>query len=429
MTLDDDFTLQQVRLTMPDVLGLCQSNEVVAIDNDGVVLALRWYNPKRVGLLVCHEIVLVKFPFYQVEKVLWQSEKQDKGLLIKVKQQMKVLSYISIFSIPGFIWMGLQSEHAAHAGKILVYLLYTVVFAFTVSIAYDFRRHCGNLEDAMWSRLLAKPFRMPVIKTSLGFPASCCTALTAIPAYTDALVLSLAIGETQHLWSSTKSLPTLWTTSWAQLPVLCHIMPLISLPCMLMALMFIDQAAHLASFTHDLKGESYADLASAASISGFLFLSDLLNCQLSTLQGNISKGKMLAARHRFFNKVVLGTGLRLWFKVSLLVLLKEAEGAALSLATETTLVQAILTSFMHAITGTMPVISMMFGCRTPDQNELCFNYGPAVVPGGFLGVMLLIFPVWGSLVRFIGAYECESHNFAFSNFGCMTSSNVSNSTQ
>jgi hypothetical protein len=303
-----------------------------------------------------------------------------------------------------------------------------LVFAFTVSIAKSFNLSKGKMEDAMWSRLMGKQLLIPVVKVWLGIPAACCTALTAVPAYTDPLVLCLAIGETQRLWSKTRSMQSLWTNSWAQVPVLRHIVPWFSLPSVLTMLMMLDQIAHLLSFTMDLKGESYAELASAASISSFLFLNDLFNCQVVRPGGIISEGKMLAARHRFFNKVVLGTGLRLWFKVSLLVLLKEADvlTGLLTDPTERTLVLAILTSFAHAASATSPIMGMMFGRRTPGSSPETFNYGPLVIPGGCLGLLVILFPVWGSVARFLGAYLCKSHNFAFSGRGCVAVANATN---
>merc|ERR1712192_163649 len=95
-----------------------------------------------------------------------------------VRWKMKLLGYIGILITPVFLWLGFQSDKFVRTGKFVVYLLYSVIFLFTVFIAYEFSKRHGKLERAMWLRLMGKPYRIPYFNKSLGFPAACLTALT-----------------------------------------------------------------------------------------------------------------------------------------------------------------------------------------------------------------------------------------------------------
>ena len=380
---------------------------------------------KILVLPVDADYLVEAFPYQlDLQDHLWE-RKQDEELLQTVRSQIQWFGYVGfgvtpIFLIIGWGWHG----RFVGVGRLLLYVLYVVVFAFTANLALKFRdRDVSTRESVMFQRLLRKTQRLPYFNTSLFVPASCVIFFFAIPSYTDHLTLSLAIGDTARKWERNSTrFEEDWTGSWSGIPVLCHVAPLVTLPQVLLILMIIDQCVALFTFSREAQAHSYLGLQPAASVASLLFISELLaGATAATKSKAMTWPKIQAFTMRFVVKVMCGIQLRLWFKVSLFVLMRRANGPWND--GEVTLLIAICTSFLHAATGTMDLATFLFTSLTRGRVEYVTQYGvfpwgprPAVLAFLFA---LALFPVFGSAVRLVGAFLCPApYDFEFSSFGC-----------
>jgi len=134
--------------------------------------------------------------------------------------------------------------------------------------------------------------------------------------------------------------------------------------------------------------------------------------QFNELIGEYMKRKVMevkilgAALDRFVVKVALGCSTRIWFKVSMFVLLLR-----LGLSGIRASLLAILTSILHICVGGYPYVSYLWKTTSLSSGEKRRLYG--------MVFFMYLAPVWASLVRLMGAGFCESHVFSFSAFGCV----------
>lgn len=415
----------------------------------------------------CGESTLVRMHPYQFQCFSWLAERKDFNVFCKVRMRMTILWICGVIATPVFIWMGWIGK--AKEGKMCISFLYSVVFFFTVNVAFLFNgAKASSVEQITWLRLIGKPFRIPYFQYSARFPAVCITAISAIPAYTDHLILSLAIGTTHRLWGEHSDLQNLWDGSWESVPLFCFVMRFLSLPVILGVLMIVDQSVQAIVFVRSNRAysetewsqleEPYEHLANPASVASLLFLAQLFSMSSQrAVPGHVpdyNSSQTKAKTARFLVKVCFGTQLRLWFKISLLILMLRAgvfQGNPFNDSGERTLLLAIMMSFLHAATGSMPLfvwfVARMFSDYT-YQSDSALQYVVTMVeitPGQVepniqelvsyalfasrkkrlmmcCAWIVITFPMWGSAIRLSGAYLCASHNFAFTSFGCVTTS-------
>lgn len=157
------------------------------------------------------------------------------------------------------------------------------------------------------------------------------------------------------------------------------------------------------------------------------------------------KLRFSACESRFIAKVVVGCSLRFWFKASYVILMVVTG----QLDTARVMVFALANSLMHVAVGTQPYLTAALELLKAeakaevaaerldtenDVNELYIEENKAsdaevkrIVRIRFLlkfgfRIVILLFPVWGSLVRLIGVVVCPSGYFAFTEFGCVSKS-------
>lgn len=247
-------------------------------------------------------------------------------------------------------------------------------------------------------------------------------------------------------------------------------MPHVSLPSVLCVLMVVDQVAQAMWMARNMSkidrnngrtdseamqflgiSEPYRVLEQAARVASLEFLAEVLAASGKRRNPNIIRDydtpEIWALTSKCCMKVLLGTQLRLWFKISLLTLLKEAgvyQVGFCSTSAERMLVLAISTSFLHVMTGTYPVFQWFVQRLTTEHHFLSddglrrfeISVGTSVqnvdVKDSWslfgsrktrlalcFAWLAAFFPAWASAVRFAGVYLCASHNFAFSSLGCV----------
>ena len=135
---------------------------------------------------------------------------------------------------------------------------------------------------------------------------------------------------------------------------------------------------------------------------------DLSNVDMKVDAKTFEQNRLSALRTRFLAKVVCGCSLRLWFKVSLQVLL-----SILGLPGTEMLVLSIITGLMHVLQGTLPYASALLDARHMGHRKC-----------GHLAFMCFVLaPVFMSFVRMCGIRLCVSGVFSFSSGGCVPLAN------
>jgi len=94
------------------------------------------------------------------------------------------------------------------------------------------------------------------------------TFVLNIPAFTDNMALSLAIGNVQTIWESDKRLQCLWQKTWQDMPIMNVAMGCISLPVTLGVIMLIGLVMHVSTFLAKIEDNPRA-AAEVASLGVF----------------------------------------------------------------------------------------------------------------------------------------------------------------
>lgn len=152
-----------------------------------------------------------------------------------------------------------------------------------------------------------------------------------------------------------------------------------------------------------------------------------------------SKINFSAAESRFIAKVVLGCSARIWFKTSylILVLLMERWDLVRVIAF------SIATSLMHVAMGTEPYLAAAWKMLAtearyvpnPDDDESLWEekaiggecgetVGIWALRKHVLKAAILLWPVWGSVIRIIAFKLCPTGVFAFTEPGCVPESRL-----
>ena len=147
-----------------------------------------------------------------------------------------------------------------------------------------------------------------------------------------------------------------------------------------------------------------------AGVANLLLVSAASNVEVAGVQGSTSSAlSAWASIFRAFVKLVLGTGPRLWLKVSLLGIMMRVNPFNPAIGP---LKIAIACSFWHVAQIAYP----LYRDAIKPTVDLSLPRGRCALLSA-VGITLTV-PIWGSAVRLAGVVLCSTHQFNLSH-GCV----------
>lgn len=366
----------------------------------------------------------------------------------QILQWLFYLGMVEIVAVPVFFYMGLNYSHFAALNVNIG--LYVLVCIGKVHILHLSKKMVP--EETVWRRMKIGSRKTPV-------PAVLVTFFTSIPGFTETMQLGFATGIAARSWDGVSqcwyALP--WRTS------MLSFMASTSLPHVLKYLLFFGYAIHVMGFFYNII-EAFGSLkrryinaqsiTTASNICNLLVVSFIFTCESDTPKPvkvmskqerrehlQMERAKEQACLARFIIKTVLGTFLRLWFKVSLLAIAERTQNQTMIAATRLA-VGAGLLHTAQALSQFIPkaekkkvhgqslvawmtdkIKDTMKKCSTSRRRLgwfLCFIEQVGTMMFTMMAWLLLVLvpmmvlmPGWGSVVRLVGIYACPSTFFNF----------------
>lgn len=356
-----------------------------------------------------------------------------------------VLGTVELIGVPFFFVLGRnQAEFTSQVLLLFMYCGVTVGKCFAVRLLSEYEAH--NVQEAVTQAIWA-PETVPCLGTKLCWPKGATLLITTIPTYCETLVTAFALGIAGATWNEQQQ--DVWALSWTATPFgLLSFVGQFTLPSVLGVIVAIGFMMHVVSFVVGLeRSRGAASLNSleavlmnaSANIAGLMLVFTVIKTaqQLGAHEfGGTSGGEdaLYPALGRVLVKFILGTQLRLYFKISMAgILLRTGANSKIVNAA----LSAVMLSFLHTlqliyqivcliIEGTRVetcrngcaisseiIMGILAHCRAASRSGKCLYFC-----GGGCLCFFFFLPII-CMIRFAGVMLCDTHVFNLSVWSCV----------